>query len=220
MHTRLKICGITHAEDARRVTELGVDILGFNFYPGSPRYVAPREAARIIATLPPTVTTVGILVNPTLEEAIGVLHLSQVNWLQLYLEPPHFPLEALDVPIIYCRRIGNGPADFSLPEGADFLLLDAYHPQHLGGTGVAFNWDQIPPSLPRERLILAGGIRPENIQEALHRVRPAIVDVASGAEQAPGHKDPAKVSALQQAVLQFNLHLLETQFVQQKDGTP
>jgi len=219
VRTRLKICGITNAEDARTVTELGVDILGFNFYPGSPRYIVPREAAKIIATLPPTVTTVGILVNPTLEEAIGILHLSRVNWLQLYLEAPHFPLEALDAPVIFCRRIGNGQADFSFPEGADFLLLDAFHPQQLGGTGVSFNWDRIPPTLPRERLVLAGGIHPQNIHEALHRVRPAIVDVASGAERAPGQKDPAKVFALQQAILQFNLHQLETHVAQQKDGS-
>ncbi len=190
------------------VTRLGVDILGFNFYPESPRYISPREAQKIIRRLPPTVISVGILVHPTWEEALGIRHISGVNWLQVYPAESMFNPEALDVPVIICQRVSEDTPHIAIPSGADFLLLDAYHPRQLGGTGQTFAWERIPVTLPREQLVLAGGIHPGNIEQALQTVQPAIIDVASGSERKPGIKDFHKVKALQAAVLRFNLEKL------------
>ncbi len=209
MPVQLKICGITNREDALEVAALGVTILGFNFYPQSPRYITPESARKIIQELPPTVITVGIMVHPTPGQARLVAETSGIHWLQVYA--PRYPavFYRLPLPIIECHQVGGASSEISWPAQGDFLLLDAYHPQKKGGTGKTFAWDQIPSHIPRDRLILAGGISPLNIKEALHQVQPAIVDVASGAEIAPGKKDLEKVKALQLAILEYNLNSLK-----------
>ncbi len=208
MNTRLKICGITNRHDALAVAQLGVGLLGFNFYPQSPRYIPPEAAAEIIAELPPTTIPVGILVEPTPAQARHILVTSGVRWLQVYQPRRLDYLLELGVPIIYAHRMGpEQPVPW--PLDVAYLLLDAYHPKQMGGTGRAFPWAHIPTEIPRHRLVLAGGITPDNVQQALKQVAPAIIDVASGAEKAPGQKDLRKVQQLQKSILLHNLKRLE-----------
>jgi phosphoribosylanthranilate isomerase len=204
MPVKLKICGITRLEDALTAVRLGVDWLGFNFFSASPRFIAPQNAAAIIAQLPPTVECVGILVRPTLSEVLRVVEKSHVRRIQIY-EPQDFgDFKCLPVPGIIGLRFIDG----RLPEyeryRADMLLVDSYTPNLFGGTGIVLEWQRIPLHIPREKLILAGGLNPGNIRQALEMVTPAVVDVASGAESAPGFKDTAKMKALVEQVHRYN----------------
>ncbi len=213
MRTRLKVCGITNREDAEGIITLGVDILGFNFYPASPRYISPENAANIIQYLPPSVTTVGILVAPTPALARQILLRSGVQWLQVYHPKRLDYLLELGVPVIYAHRMApNTPIPW--PINTHYLLLDAYHKIHLGGTGQRFQWEQIPAEIPRSQLVLAGGINPQNIHQALQQVNPAIIDVASGSEIEPGRKDMRKIQIMQEAILMYNLSKLKSVIIQ------
>jgi len=204
MSTKLKICGITRMEDAVQLAELGVDFLGFNFYPESPRYISPAAARDLILAVRHRCQTVGILVRPTRKTVQEVLEKSGVTLLQIY-EPIDFQdYSDIPVPVIDCARISD-PAIIPDPRrGAAYLLLDRFHPRQMGGTGQAFDWQRLPDHLPRSRLILAGGIHPGNIRQALEQVAPAVIDVASGAEHSPGVKDISRVLQLLEALAHFN----------------
>ena len=200
---KIKICGITNLEDALLATELGADALGFIFYPQSPRKVAPETAREIIAQLPPFVASVGVFVD---EAAAVVQELAArlgLDWVQLHgQESPE-----------YCRNLGRRVikgfriqdakslrplADYR--EAAQALLLDSYKQGQVGGTGTAFDWRLAREAKPYGRIILAGGLTPENVAQAIAIALPAAVDAASGTEAAPGRKDPAKLRAFFQAV--------------------
>jgi len=204
MPVKLKICGITSLEDALLAAQLGADWLGFNFYPASPRYIAPELAAEIIKVLPKTVESVGVLVKPFLEEARKIITITGVQRLQIY-EPQDFnDYSQLGVPVIACYRCKNGKITELNYASADMVLLDNYAESIFGGTGQAFNWRWIPTELERKKLVLAGGIDTTNILEALEMIGPAVIDVASGSESKPGHKDPEKIKTLVSQIRIFN----------------
>ena len=204
MLTKLKICGITNIDDALMCAGLGVDWLGFNFFPESPRYIAPEDARQIIDQLPQGVESIGILVKPTLEQAKTIIEKTHIKRVQIYGPQDFDNMEILEIPVIISYRISED-ANLSLEFlGAEMILLDSYSKDTMGGTGESFNWALIPPYISRQKLVLAGGIRPENIRDALHIVKPAVIDVASGSESEPGKKDPEKVARLMKEINRFN----------------
>jgi phosphoribosylanthranilate isomerase len=189
---------VTSVEDALLAVESGADLIGLNFYPPSPRYVPPATALAIRATIPEKVWCVGVFVNADrahIADLCGRLRLHAVqfhgdetdadvqNWSRL-------TIKALRVPV-------DGPLPDWRQLPVDYLLLDTHKPGRYGGTGERFSWERLTalPEDCRNRLILAGGLTPENVAEAVQAVRPWAVDVASGVEAAPGRKDPDKVRA-------------------------
>lgn len=203
MPTRVKVCGITRAEDARLAVELGASALGFNFYPPSPRYIASQAAREIIRELPPFVMTVGVFADePDGERVAKAAREAGVAVVQLH--GPKFPSKngALEN-FSLIRAAAVGPdfrlEDLSCPEASAFLL-DAFDPRLIGGTGKAFDWSLAREAKKFGAIILAGGLTPDNVGQAIREVRPFAVDVASGVESSPGKKDPAKLRAFFAAV--------------------
>ncbi len=203
MPTRVKICGVTRLEDGLLAVELGAAALGFNFYRPSPRYIAPGAAAEIVRQLPPFFNTVGVFADETdAGHVLSVAHEARVSSVQLH--GPRFP--ALDevvkgYPLILALvvREGFNPEDLrQLP--AMVFLLDSYDPNLRGGTGNTFDWAIAREAKQYGPIILAGGLTPENVSQAIREVCPFAVDVASGVESAPGIKDPAKLRAFFEAV--------------------
>ncbi|MGB8930691.1 MAG: phosphoribosylanthranilate isomerase [Anaeromyxobacteraceae bacterium] len=186
---RVKICGITRLEDALAAARAGADALGFNFWPKSKRYVDPRVAGEIISLLPPFVAAVGVFVDPTRDEALRAAELSGVHWLQLHGdESPEF-CAALPLPVIKAIRVHHRASLDALDEfDVAGFLLDADTAGY-GGSGKTFDWTLAAEGARRAPIVLAGGLRPENVADAVRQVRPWAVDVASGVERAPGVKD-------------------------------
>jgi len=199
----IKICGITNLEDALLAAELGADALGFIFYPPSPRSVAADAARAIIAQLPPFVTTVGVFVD---EEAATVKELAVgvgLDWLQLHgRETPEY-CRSLGRRVIKAFRIQDEKSLAGLAAyrgAAQAFLLDTYKKGQVGGTGETFDWDLAREARKYGPVILAGGLTPENVAQAMAAAQPQAVDVASGVEAAPGRKDPEKLRAFFAAV--------------------
>lgn len=191
---RVKVCGITNMEDALAAVEAGADLLGFNFYARSPRRVSPEEARRIVERLPEGVEGVGVFVNePSPEEVERIARESGLGAVQLHGdETPEFCRGLRALTTIKALRVR---ADYSPGAAADYatdaVLLDAYAPEAFGGTGHTFDWSlalRTRESVPR--LFLAGGLKPDNVAEAVRLVNPYAVDVCSGVETAPGRKSP------------------------------
>lgn len=204
MYSRLKICGITNLDDALITLEIGAHWLGFNFYPESPRYVEPSVAAEIIEEIKGLVHCVGILVRPTLKEVQDIIKNTDIDQIQIYQPQDFDDLSKLDVPTIICYQVNPAqPKEYDFL-GAEMILLDRYSKSLAGGTGKTFNWSLIPDSIPREKLILAGGITAENIGEALRAVNPSVIDVASGSEKEPGKKDYQKIKQLMNELYLYN----------------
>jgi phosphoribosylanthranilate isomerase len=194
--TRLKICGITSFNDAKACAELGVDYLGFNFFSSSPRFIFPKRASSIIQNLPQKIKSVAIIVRPKLSEVMDIIKQTGVDLVQI-IEPLDFgDFYQIPVPVIITKRVNKGVSEEYNLNGASMILFDTYTKNELGGSGKIFDWSLIPESIPREKLVLAGGITPVNVEEALIKVKPAIIDVASGAEIKPGIKDLNKVRQL------------------------
>jgi phosphoribosylanthranilate isomerase len=192
---QVKICGITTPEDAHAAVEAGADALGFVFYPPSPRYVRPEQAARIIQGLPPFLTTVGLFVDVPLETVHDVARRCRLDRIQLHgHETPAF-CGRVGYPVIKAFRIRNADSLASLAGyRVAAYLLDAYVEGALpGGTGVSFTWDLAAHAKAYGPLILAGGLTPENVEAAVAQIRPYGVDVSSGVERTPGIKDHRKV---------------------------
>ena len=200
MPSRLKICGITNKTDAQSCVKLGVDILGFNFYPQSPRYIKPEIARSIVNQVPLIVLTVGILVRPKLVEVLETITTSSVNAVQIYESGDFIDYSNIPVPVIAAYRVSDKLPHNLYFTDSSMILIDSYSSDRMGGSGQVFDWSKIPDSISRERLILAGGINPDNITEALNQVNPAVIDVASGAEISPGKKDLHKVEQLVRAI--------------------
>ena len=192
---RVKFCGITQYEDAVRAVDLGVDALGFVFYPDSPRYIAPSAAAAIMAGLPPFVCKVGLFVNPRPAELTDVLRVAPVDVVQFHGDETPALCGAAPKPYIKAIRM-NAQADIAEAAqshaGAAALLLDSYEPDAYGGTGVVFDWTRIPDE-QRLPLILAGGLNAKNVAAAIRVARPYAVDVSSGIEYEKGRKDHRKM---------------------------
>ena len=206
--TRVKICGITRLEDAELAIELGASALGFNFYRASPRYIAPEAAREIIRrAIPPLVMAVGVFADEVdAERIIAVARESGVSAIQLH--GPRFPSSAdgfrWAYPLIRAVAVDENFEPESLRDltpGEDgVIMLDAYHPILKGGTGQTIDWAKAREAKKYARVILAGGLTPENVGEAIRQVRPFAVDVASGVEAAPGVKDTSKLCAFFNAV--------------------
>jgi len=208
---RVKICGITNVEDALLACELGADAIGLNFYSKSPRCISPFTASKIIRKLPPFVSAVGVFVNwqaaavTTLAKALG-LAAAQLHG----DEPPQLVTEiAKKVSVIKALHLGKGSAlpPFAKYRGATSFLLDAPYSGQYGGTGHSTDWSLAHTAAKSHRILLAGGLTPENVAEAILAVRPYAVDVTSGVESKPGRKDPAKLNAFFEAVARANQQL-------------
>lgn len=191
LDVRVKICGITSHADACAAIDAGAAALGFNFYRSSPRYVTPEVAAEIVAQLPRAVCTVGVFVNEARERVAAIALEVGLTALQFHGEENPEWCGGWAQKVIKAIRVCDAHAAANARRYAvDFILADAYVEGQRGGTG-----RRIVPILlegfERRRLILAGGLTAENVAEAVRRVRPFAVDVASGVERAPGHKDGA-----------------------------
>ena len=193
---RVKVCGITSAEDGLMAIDAGADALGFVFYAKSSRYIAPETAAEIVQQLPPLVTRVGVFVDSGLEEVREIMSLCGLDVAQLHGEESVEYCRALFPRVIKAFRI-RGPATVErLAEyRAAAYLLDAYSPALVGGTGETFDWDLAREARRHGPVILAGGLTPENVRQAIGVVRPYGVDVSTGVESAPGKKDAGLVRA-------------------------
>ncbi len=186
---KVKICGITRLDDALAAARLGADALGFNFWPRSKRYLPPGEARAIVRRLPSFVTPVGVFVDPTRDEVLRAVDQSGIAVAQLHGdEPPELCL-SLPLPVLKAIRVADVHALAALASyEVQGFLLDAPTAGY-GGSGLTFDWElaaQVARELP---IVLAGGLGPDNVAEAVRVVRPWAVDVASGVERAPGVKD-------------------------------
>ncbi|MBH1961292.1 MAG: phosphoribosylanthranilate isomerase [Rhodocyclales bacterium] len=193
--TRIKICGITRAEDRDAAILAGADALGFVFYPASPRYVAPEKVARLVASMPAFVSRVGLFVNAEPAFVREVMAQVSLNVLQFHGDEDAAYCRQFGLPWIKAARVRAGldlleyAAAF---EGACGLLLDAFVAGY-GGAGEAFDWSLIPGKLPLP-LILSGGLQVANVEKAVRLIRPWAVDVSSGVELAKGIKDAEKIA--------------------------
>jgi phosphoribosylanthranilate isomerase len=200
---RIKICGITNLEDARLAADLGAHALGFIFYPKSPRSVRPEAAREIIDNLPPFVMTVGVFVDEEAGAVRGIAEIAGLDWIQLHgQESPEYCC-SLGRRVIKGFRIKD-PSSLSLLHdyqgSVQAFLLDTYKAGTAGGTGETFDWALARKARELGPIILAGGLTPANVAQAIHAAQPAAVDVASGVEAAPGKKDPGKLREFFEAV--------------------
>ena len=199
MSVRVKICGITNQADALAAVAAGVDALGFIFVPGTPRFGSVEQAAAIIRELPPFVAKVALFVDADTRTVAETIALTGVDTIQLHGdETPEFARQFLGaVKVIKAFRVRGAETLAQLPafaDAADALLLDAYVPGAKGGTGARFDWEHaVSAKTGGKPIILAGGLTPANVAEAVRGVRPYAVDVSSGVEDAPGKKDLAKI---------------------------
>ena len=194
---RVKICGITRVEDALAAAAAGADAIGLVFYAKSPRAVDVEQARAILAALPPFVTSVGLFVDAERSELERILASVPLDLLQFHGDESVQQCEAFGRPYIKALRVKAGDdiaAQVARYPSAQGILLDAYVEGVPGGTGEAFDWSLIPQALSKP-LILAGGLRPDNVAEAVSRVRPYAVDVSGGVEASKGVKDVEKVGA-------------------------
>ena len=192
---KVKICGITSLDDALTAVEAGADALGFVFYSASPRHVFPVQAAEIICRLPPFVQTVGLFVNEDQATVNSTADQCGLDVVQLHGEETPEYCTSIRRRIIKAFRVKDFTTlDSLLPYKVAGYLLDAWSPAAHGGTGKTFNWEIAAEAAKRgHRIILAGGLTPENIAESIRQVHPYGVDVSSGVESAPGCKDPFKI---------------------------
>lgn len=190
--TRIKICGITSPQDARQAAFVGADAIGLNFYEDSPRSVSSDRALRIIDSLPPFVTTVGVFVNYPDPEALEDFALSiQLDAVQLHGNESSDYCSVINrVKVIKAFRVEK---DFKVTSLRNYpasgLLLDTYNADKFGGTGSTFNWDQVAGASEFGQIILAGGLHSKNVSQAIDQLNPFAVDVSSGVESEPGKKD-------------------------------
>ena len=194
---RVKICGITRVEDALAAAAAGADAIGLVFYAKSPRAVDIEQAREILAALPPFVTSVGLFVDAERSELERILASVPLDLLQFHGDESVQQCEAFGRPYIKALRVKAGDdiaAQVARYPSAQGILLDAYVEGVPGGTGEAFDWSLIPQTLSKP-LILAGGLRPDNVAEAVSRVRPYAVDVSGGVEASKGVKYVEKVGA-------------------------
>ncbi len=200
----VKICGITRPEDAEVAVQAGADAVGLVFHPQSPRFVGMEQAQEIARVAAPFVTVVGVFVDAPLEEVKKVASEVPLQAVQLHGTESADYARKLSLPVIKAVR-PRRPSDLegvrSYP--CEAILVDAYHPRRPGGTGLSFPWEWARNLARERRVIIAGGLHPGNVAEALSVVRPYGVDVSSGVEVSPGVKDPAKVRAFMEVVREW-----------------
>ncbi len=216
--TRIKLCGLTRAEDVAVAVACGADALGFVFYPPSPRHVSAEQAASLMAGLPPYVTTVGLFVNPSLEQVAEVLRSAPLSMLQFHGDET--PQQCRDIaqavgrPFMRALRVRpdmnrEDLLEFDLLYRASSplfagLLLDTWSDAY-GGTGKVFDWSLIPAEIAHQA-VLSGGLNVQNVTDAVRQVRPHAVDVSSGIESVKGVKDAALMRAFVSAVRAGDSH--------------
>ncbi|MFS0827818.1 phosphoribosylanthranilate isomerase [Pseudomonas phoenicis] len=201
-NVRSKICGITRVEDALAAARAGADAIGLVFYAKSPRAVNVQQARAIVQALPPFVTTVGLFVDASRCEVGEILDALPLDLLQFHGDETPAQCEGHGRPWIKALRVRPGDdLEAACQEyvGARALLLDAYVAGVPGGTGQSFDWSLIPARLSKP-VVLAGGLSPDNVAEAIAQVKPWAVDVSGGVEQAKGIKDAQKIDAFLRAV--------------------
>lgn len=206
LRTRVKICGLTRPADAESAALLGADALGLVFYPPSPRAVSVEQASAILAVLPPFVTAVGLFADQDPPTVRGILSQVRIDLLQFHGDEAPEYCRSFGMPYIKAVRMHDSAdlvQESQRHAGARALLLDAYDPSAKGGTGSAFEWRRALTPCGM-RLILAGGLRPDNVREGLETVQPYAVDVSSGVEVQKGVKDPLKMAAFLNEVYQFD----------------
>jgi phosphoribosylanthranilate isomerase len=206
MRTRVKICGITRVQDGRAAAQAGADAIGLVFYDRSPRHVEVGQAAEICAALPPFVSVVGLFVNAPREQVEALVQQLPIDLLQFHGAETADQCEGYGRP--YIKAIGMkddvdiAEAVQAHPQASGFLF-DAWQPELHGGGGVAFDWERMPVNSERPA-ILAGGLTPDNVEQAVRQTRPWAVDVSSGVEQDKGIKSAEKIEAFMRGVLRGN----------------
>lgn len=199
---KVKICGITNLDDAMLAANLGADFIGLNFYSGSPRKVSLKNAKDIVSKMPPFVSVVGVFVDEPLEELVKTAKKTPLKYIQLHgSETPEYCKSAAELsglPVIKTFKMADEKSLDTMPqylESASYFLLDACVPGEPGGTGVTFNWDlAVKAKDIGKPVFLAGGLVPENVSEAISKVLPFAVDVASGVERLERRKDYDKLN--------------------------
>ncbi|MGH1470000.1 MAG: phosphoribosylanthranilate isomerase [Cellvibrionaceae bacterium] len=222
-HTRVKICGLTSVEHVQQAISIGADAIGMVFYDKSSRNINAERAIDLVRAAGPFVTTVGLFVNPQVDFVRRVLREVPLQLLQFHGDETSDFCEQFERPYIKAlrvKKIFDATEDKSptknqieireakqdiVEESKKFvsaqgILLDAYSHKGRGGTGESFNWGCVPESLPNSHLILAGGLSEKNIADAVRQTRPYAVDVSSGVESSPGHKDFEKMAGFVRAV--------------------
>jgi len=202
LRTRVKICGITRLEDLQAAVAYGCDAIGLVFHAGSPRHVTVKQAAQLVAHLPPFVNAVGLFVNAPTDDVRAILREVRLDLLQFHGDESPQYCRQFGVPYLKAVRVKPGlnllqyTADFDDAAG---LLLDAYQEGVAGGTGQTFDWGLVPRELPLP-VVLAGGLNAANVADAIRQVRPYAVDVSGGVEQEKGIKDADKIAAFMRGV--------------------
>lgn len=204
---RVKICGITNIEDALVAAEYGADALGFILYPKSKRYMEPEKISEIIKQLPAFILKVGVFVDETIGNVNRYSKTAGLNAVQLHGNESYDFIKEINLPVAKAISVTG---DFKYSEldkypGCTFLL-DAFHPELKGGTGLKFDWNSIPDSL-RSKIILAGGIGVDNIEYIYNNIKPQAVDVSSSVEISPGIKDHEKLKNLLREVNRLRSNL-------------
>lgn len=200
--TKIKICGIKTLQDALAAIDAGADYLGFNFYPKSVRFIEKLTCAEITSVLKkeyPHITLVGVFVNSSVEEVKDILNTCSLDLAQLHGDETIEMVKSLDEKAFKAFRAVPESMDGFARQDAPALLVDAVVKGAYGGTGVTADWNGAAELAKKYPLLLAGGLTPENVAEAVRRVKPWGVDVASGVESAPGEKDAYKMKAFVQA---------------------
>jgi phosphoribosylanthranilate isomerase len=191
---RVKICGVTRLEDALLAARLGADAIGFNLWPGSKRHVPPDAVRAIVDRLPPFVTAVGIFVDQRAAEVLALAAHTGIAAIQLHGDESPAECSGYPLPVLKAVRV-SGPASLAALDRyrVRAFVLDAPSPG-FGGSGSTFDWSLARAAAERTTVVLAGGLTPENVADAIRAVRPWAVDVASGVEAMPGVKDPEKLA--------------------------
>ncbi len=194
---KTKICGITNIDDALCAVELGADALGFIFVESSPRYISPAAAHAIIRALPPFVVPVGVVMNTQRAAIRAIAEESGIGCVQLHGDEQPEEMTGLGVPAYKSFRVdGKFSPEILRRYPGPAYLLDTYAEGGLGGTGKTFDWDIAVGAKAFGKIILAGGLNPENIAGAIRKIRPYAVDINSGVEISPGKKDRIKLQEL------------------------
>jgi phosphoribosylanthranilate isomerase len=190
----VKVCGMTRIEDAVAAAQMGATAVGFVLWPGSPRYVEPSRAAAIAAALPAAVTPVGVFVNQPIDEVRRTAAAVGVAAIQLHGDESPAYAAALDRPVWRALSLSVLPEALTRWDAATTIVLDAHDPVRRGGTGIRVDWAEAARVARMRRVVLAGGLTPDNVEDAIGVVQPFGVDVSSGVETAPGVKDLDKMA--------------------------
>ncbi len=195
MQVKVKICGITNLNDAIAAVDFGADALGFVFFEKSPRYISHADAAAIIKKLPSFITTIGVFVNEKPKQTEKIIGLTGIDVVQLHgNEPPELcDISRRVIKAIRVKTLESLDPLINYKDKVSAFLLDTFTPDILGGTGQIFNWDIAIYAKQFGKIILAGGLTPDNVAEAIRRARPYGVDVSSGVESEKGKKDHKKM---------------------------